>query len=160
MDITTIALITLAVGLFIWSFKKDKDKTKESLSIAKGRFKSIAVEIISILALIGLFLTVVPPESIKYVLGGSSKFLSTIYAALFGTVTIIPAFVAFPLSASLLDRGAHLVSLAAFITTLTMVGFVTAPIEIEHFGKRFTLVRNVLSFISAILISLGMGLIL
>jgi len=41
-----------------------------------------------------------------------------------------------------------------------MVGFVTAPIEIEHFGKRFTIVRNVLSFIAAILISLGMGLIL
>lgn len=160
MDITTLVLITFALGLFIWSLKKDKEKTKKSIKLAKVRFKGIVVEIVSILALIGLFLTLVPPESIKYVLGGTSKFLSTIYAALFGTVTIIPAFVAFPLSASLLDRGAHLVSLAAFITTLTMVGFVTAPIEIEHFGKRFTLVRNVLSFLSAIVIALGMGVIL
>ncbi len=160
MGITTIALIVLAVSLLLWSFQRDKEKTKKSLTLAVSRFKGIAVDIISILALIGLFLTVVPPESIRYVLGGTSRLLSTLYAAFFGTVTIIPAFVAFPLSASLLDRGAHLVSLAAFITTLTMVGFVTAPIEIEHFGKRFTLVRNILSFAAALVIALGMGLIL
>ena len=160
MSITTIALIALAFGLLSWSYKKDKQKTKQSMKLAWSRFKGIAVDIVSILALIGLFLAIVPPESIRYVLGGTSRLLSTIYAALFGTVTIIPAFVAFPLSASLVDRGAYLVSIAAFITTLTMVGFVTAPIEIEHFGKKFTLIRNVVSFFSAILIAIGVGLIL
>lgn len=160
MDITTIGLIILAVSLMVWSFIKDKKKTKQSLNVSKNMFKGIAVEIISILALIGLFMTLVPPETIKMLLGDTSVIVSTLIAASFGTVTLIPAFVAFPLAASLIDAGAHVVSMAAFITTLTMVGFITAPIEIEYFGKKFTLVRNALSFLAAISISLGMGLIL
>ncbi|MFW5928748.1 MAG: permease [Thermoplasmatota archaeon] len=160
MDITTIGLIILAVSLLVWSSLKDKKKTIEGLGIAKNMFRGIAVEIISILALIGLFLTLVPPGTIKTVLGDTSVFVSTLISAGFGTVTLIPAFVAFPLASSLVNEGAHLVAMAAFITTLTMVGFITAPIEIKYFGKKFTLIRNVLSFTAAILISLGMGLIL
>lgn len=56
--------------------------------------------------------------------------------------------------------GAPPASLAAFVTTLTMVGTVTAPIEISYFGKRFTLLRQSLSFITAILIGLLMGVFL
>ncbi len=160
MDVTTIGLIVLAVSLLIWSTWKSKIKTKKSLKVAKDMFKGIVVEVISILALIGLFLTLVPPETIRVFLGDTSVTVATLISASFGTVTLIPAFVAFPLAASLVDAGAHLVSMAAFITTLTMVGFITAPIEIEYFGKKFTFVRNVLSFVAAILISLGMGLIL
>ncbi len=160
MNIASIALIVFAVALMIWSLIKDKEKTKKSIKLAGNRFKGIAVEIISILALIGLFLTLVPPETIKMVLGNSSVPVATLISASFGTVTLIPAFVAFPLAASLVESGAHLVSMAAFITTLTMVGFVTAPIEIEYFGKKFTLIRNVLSFLAAIGIAFGMGLIL
>ncbi len=160
MNITAIGLIILAISLLIWSFTKDKEKTIKGLNVAKNMFKGIAVEIISILALIGLFLTLVPPGTIRSVLGDTSVIEATFISAAFGTITLIPAFVAFPLASSLVDEGAHLVSMAAFITTLTMVGFITAPIEIEYFGKKFTLVRNVLSFLAAILISLGMGLIL
>ncbi|MBS3781506.1 MAG: permease [Candidatus Thermoplasmatota archaeon] len=160
MDITTIGLLVLAASLLIWSTLKNKKKTKKGLGVAKNMFKGIAVQIISILALIGLFLTLVPPETIRVFLGDTSVIVSTLISASFGTVTLIPAFVAFPLAASLVDAGAHVVSMAAFITTLTMVGFITAPIEIEYFGKKFTLVRNVLSFLAAIGISLGMGLIL
>ncbi len=160
MDITTIALISLAVILLAWSFKKDGKKTKKGLKVATNMGKGIVVEIVSILALIGLFLTLVPPDTIRIILGGTSVHIATLISAAFGTVTLIPAFVAFPFASSLVDQGAHLVSMAAFITTLTMVGFITAPIEIEYFGKRFTLVRNVLSFLAAIVISLGMGLIL
>ena len=160
MDLSTIGLIFAAVSALLWSFYKDKDKTKRSLKIAKGQFLNIAVDIVSILALIGLFFAVVPNGLIKSFMGGGSYLTSTFFGALFGTVTIIPAFVAFPLSASLVDSGAYLVAVAAFITTLTMVGFATAPIEIKHFGKKFTLIRNVASFLVAILIAVGMVILL
>ncbi|MDG6221178.1 MAG: permease [Candidatus Thermoplasmatota archaeon] len=160
MDIATISLLLVTAGILVFSFMKDRKKTKTGLVLAKGMFINMAPELFGILALIGLFLAMVPPDTIQSLLGGSSPLLSTIYGAGIGTVAIIPAFVAFPLSASLVDMGAHLVAVAAFITTLTMVGFLTAPIEIEHFGKRFTLVRNVLSFTVAILIAVGVGVLL
>jgi len=60
-------------------------------------------------------------------LGDTLATLATLISASFGTVTLLPAFVVFPLAASLVNRGAHLISIATFITTLTIVGFVTAP---------------------------------
>jgi hypothetical protein len=47
--------------------------------------------------------------------------------------------------------------IAVFITTLTMVGFMTLPMEISIMGKRFTLLRNVLSIIAALIIGLLVG---
>ena len=160
MGIDFILLMLLTAIALLWSLWKSREKTVQGLKIARGRFFEMAGEIIGILFLIGLFFSLVPHEGIKGVLGGPDPSLSTIYGAVIGTVTIIPAFVAFPLSASLIDMGAHTVAVAAFITTLTMVGFMTAPIEIEYFGKRFTLVRNLVSFIAAIFIAFGVGAIL
>jgi uncharacterized membrane protein YraQ (UPF0718 family) len=48
----------------------------------------------------------------------------------------------------------------AFLTTLTMVGVVTYPLESREFGAQFALTRNVLSFISALMIAAVMGVIL
>ena len=50
--------------------------------------------------------------------------------------------------------------LATFITTLTMIGMVTLPLEIKKLGKKFALLRNGLSFIIAIIIALIMGVLL
>ena len=160
MEITTLTLIFVTLAVLVISFKKDKNKTILGLKLAKGRFFDMAGEIVGILALIGLFLAFVPPEVIKGLLGGSNPLISTFNGAIIGTVAIIPAFVAFPLSASLVSMGSNLMAVAAFITTLTMVGFITAPIEIEYFGKRFTLVRNVVSFLVAIMVAIGIGAIL
>ncbi|BBE31125.1 permease [Tepiditoga spiralis] len=156
----TIILISLAVILFIWSIIKSKKKTKASLKIAKGMFLGMVSELIGIMAIVALVLSYLPPDLIKKLLGNSNLFLSSIYGAVIGTITIIPAFIAFPLSKSLYESGANLVAIAAFITTLTMVGFATMPIEIEHFGKKFTFYRNFLSFVFALVVALGMAVIL
>lgn len=160
MGLTTIILIVGTIIAFLWSMIKNKEKTLQSLKTARGRFWNTATEIIGILALIGLILAAIPDSYIQAVLGGESITLSTIYGSIIGTITIIPAFVAFPLADSLVQSGAYLIAIAAFITTLTMVGFATMPIEIDHFGKRYTFIRNILSFAFALLIALGMGVIL
>ena len=157
---TTVIPVVAAAGLLLWSWRRDGRRTVESARIAKGQLLSIGPKIAAILALIGLVLALIPQQYIQALLGGASIFLSTIYAAAIGTITILPAFVAFPLSASLVERGAHLVAVAAFITTLTMVGFATMPIEIEYFGKRFALLRNGVSFLAALFIAVGMGVLL
>ncbi|AEX85378.1 permease [Marinitoga sp. 1135] len=156
----TIVLYGIAVSFLGWSIFKSKDKTKESLVLSKNLLVKTFIEIIGVMALVGLVLAILPPELIKQLLGNSNEFLSTIYGAVIGALTIIPAFIAFPLSKSLYQSGANLTAIAAFITTLTMVGFATMPIEIKYFGKKFTLHRLWLSFVAAILIATGMAVIL
>jgi len=121
---------------------------------------SMAGEIISILFLIGLILTFIPPELIKSYLGGSNILLSTMISAFLGSVTLIPAFIAFPLVGSIIDMGASIMPAVAFLTTLTMVGLVTFNLEKKEFGKKFAITRNVFSFGLAIIIAILMGVIL
>ena len=127
---------------------------------SKGMMKNMIGEIIAIILLIGLVLSFIPPEVIKNYLGGSNASFTVIIAALAGSITLIPAFVAFPLVGSLVDAGASMITAVAFLTTLTMVGIVTFPLEKKKFGFKFAVLRNSLSFVFAIGIALVMGVIL
>lgn len=157
---TTVIMIIVALILLIISIIKSTSKTKQAVKFARNMFINTIIEVIGVMAIVGFVLALLPPELIKDLLGSSNKILSSIYGALIGTVTIMPAFIAFPLSKSLYISGAHLVAIASFLTTLTMVGLATFPIEVRHFGKKFTIIRNVISFFMALLIALGMGVLL
>jgi len=160
MDIFTLSFWIISVTMTGLSLIKSKKKTLEAMKKSKGMMGNMLGEIIGIIFIIGLVLTFIPPESIKSVLGSSNTFLATIVAAIAGSVTLIPAFVAFPLVGSFVNVGASIIPAVAFLTTLTMVGVVTFPLEKKEFGLKFALTRNILSFISALLIASVMGVIL
>lgn len=160
MDIFTIGLWVITLVWFIYSMIKDKGRTIDAMKKSKGMMGSMLPQILGILFLIGLILTLIPPETIKTYLGGSNPLLATVLSALAGSITLIPAFVAFPLVGSMVDMGASVMPAVAFLTTLTMVGFVTFNLEKKEFGTKFALSRNLLSFGFAIVISLLMGVVL
>lgn len=160
MDIFTLSFWVIALIWFVYSLKKDKKRTLGAVKMSGGMMKGMASEIIAILFLIGLILTFIPPEAIKKYMGDANTLLSTITFALIGCISLIPAFVAFPLVGSLLDAGAGIVPVVAFLTTLTMVGVVTFPLEKKEFGMKFTVVRNSLSFVFAVVIALAMGVLI
>lgn len=160
MDIFTLAIW---VGTLIFlgvSLAKDKVKTKQALKMALGMGKGMAASIFSIIFAIGLILTLLPPEEIAGYVGKQSVLLATVVAALFGTITLVPAFIAFPLVGTLVGAGVSVVPSVAFLTTLTMVGVVTFPLEKKEFGTKFTAIRNSLSFLFAIIIALVMGVMM
>lgn len=160
MDFITISLWIITAAWFLISIRKDKKKTFESIKMSSGIMRGMIGEIIGILFLIGLILTFIPPGMINQYLGQSNTFIATVISAILGGITLIPAFVAFPLVGSLVNIGASIVPVVAFLTTLTMVGFVTFPLEKREFGVKFALTRNLLSFGFAIMIALLMGVIL
>ena len=157
LDIFTLSLWVIVLVTFVFFLFKDKKKTLNSMKMAKGMMKGLLGELIGILFLIGLILTFIPPETIKTVLGKSNVVIASVIAALAGSVTLIPAFVAFPLVGSLVNAGASIVPAVAFLTTLTMVGFVTFPLEKRELGFKFALWRNIFSFGFALIIALAMG---
>lgn len=160
MDLMTIIFFALAIIALITSFVANKKNTKKALHMARNMMKNIFVDIAGVLLGIGLITTLLTPELIQNTIGKTNAFLSTIIGALTGSITLIPAFVAFPLVKSFLDMGINLTTATAFLTTLTMVGFVTIPLEKDAFGMEFTLKRNTLSFFAAIIIATIMGGIL
>ncbi len=86
-------------------------------------------------------------DTISKIIGKESGFIGVILASLIGSITLIPGFVAFPTAAMLLKSGAGYIQIAAFISTLMMVGIVTFPVEIKYFGKKLTILRNLTAFV-------------
>ena len=100
-------------------------------------------------------------ETIKFEeLGKESGMVGMAIAAVIGSITLIPGFIAFPLAASLLAAGAGYGQIAMFLTTLMMVGIVTLPLEVTYFGKRLAVMRNALGLAYAVLASFLLGYIL
>lgn len=160
MDIFTIAIWVITAVLLVVSFVKDKSKTREALKKAFFMGRGMALSIFAVIFAIGLILAILPPEQIADIIGKQNVLVATIAAAAFGTITLIPAFIAFPLIGTLVGAGVGIMPSVAFLTTLTMVGVVTFPLEKKEFGSKFALTRNGLSFAFAIIIALIMGVIL
>lgn len=150
-----LSALVLAVSLY-----HSRQKTKDALKVSLKFFKVLAPLILMIIWMIGFLLAFLPSEAILNTIGREAGVKGMVLAALFGSVVLIQAFIAFPLAGAFLRQGADVRSIAAFVTTLVMVGVTTAPLEIKFFGRKFTLWRNGLSFVFAIIIALIMGALL
>ncbi|MDK2808793.1 MAG: hypothetical protein PWP24_1530 [Clostridiales bacterium] len=160
MDIFTLAVWILTGGLLLFFFQKDKRRTKDALKKAFFMGKGMAASIFAVIFAIGLLLAILPPATIASFIGKQNETLAMIAAAGFGTITLIPAFIAFPLIGTLRSAGVGIMPSVAFLTTLTMVGVVTFPLEKREFGRKFAITRNLLSFVFALVIAFVMGVVL
>jgi uncharacterized membrane protein YraQ (UPF0718 family) len=153
----TIILYCAAGGLLVLSFFKSREKTKKALKKSWKSFENILPQFLTVLLIIGMMLAVLDEGTISKLLGTESGVLGMGIAAVIGSVTLIPGFVAFPLAASLLKAGAGYGQITMFVTTLMMVGVVTLPVESKYFGRKATLRRNLFALIYAVCISFVIG---
>ncbi len=153
-----IMYLLAAVGL-VASAIADRKKTKQALVKAWKSFSNLLPDFSGVLALVGLVLTILSPEVISSVIGGRSGVLGMVIASIVGAITLIPGFVSFPLAASLLERGAGVMQVAVFVSTLMMVGFVTMPLERKHFGAKAAYLRNGLSYVYSFLVAFLLGVV-
>jgi len=160
MNLTIIAINILAVVGLLIAFVKDRNKTVKSLVVAGKSFIEILPMVFIIVIIIGLLLGFIPPDEISRFVGEQSGLKGVLLVGVVGAFMHIPSLLSFPLAASLLEKGASVSAVAAFITTLTMIGMITLPLEIKELGKKMALLRNGLSFIIAIIIALIMGAVL
>ena len=153
----TILLYCVTGLLLLLSFTKDRKRTKAALMKAWKSFENILPQLLTVLLIIGILLTFLDKQTISHLLGAESGTLGLAIAAVVGSITLIPGFVAFPLAASLLKAGAGYAQITMFVTTLMMVGVVTLPMEIKYFGRKLALKRNALALVFSVLLSLVMG---
>ena len=149
LSITGLALLI--------SFLGNREKTSRAIKIAFKKFINILPAFLTMLIIVSIILFLVPDKIILNYLGNGNKFIGLILASFFGSITLMPGFVAFPLCGILLKKGVGYMVLSAFTTTLMMVGILTYPIEKEYFGVKVTIIRNVISFFIALIVALSIG---
>jgi uncharacterized membrane protein YraQ (UPF0718 family) len=150
--------IIAGIALLV-SLAADRSKTRAAVLRGLAMFLGIIPMLLGILAAVSLVLTAVTPAMLERILSGTG--LLPFFSALtVGSIALIPGFIAYPLAALLRQNGASVPVLAAFITSLMMVGILTLPLEARYFGWRAALLRNGLALCGAVLVAAGMSWVL
>lgn len=157
MNAAVLLINGMALAGILIAFMNDREKAILSIKIAFKGFMQILPVTLIILIVIALFLGFVSPENLSGFIGQQSGLGGILLIGVAGAIMHIPAILSFPLAASLLEKGISYTAVAALITTLTMIGTVTLPLEIRQLGKKFALLRNGISFVIAIVIALIVG---
>ncbi|MGM0471091.1 MAG: permease [Bacillota bacterium] len=136
------------------------DPAKTKLGVKKG-FQKLVQNLpafLNMIILVAISLYFISDQMIIKYLGAGSGLTGLFLAIMFGSISLMPGFIAFPLAGTLLNKGVSYTIIAAFTTTLMMVGILTYPLEKSYFGVKVTLLRNLISLIIAIIISLLVGI--
>ncbi len=139
--------------------KKAKSKFKTNLTKTWKAFRFVIPIILSVLLIVAFAQAVIPVESYKKIFTGN-LFWDPLIGAVLGSVSLGNPIVSYVISDGLLNNGVSVIAVTAFIVSWVTVGFVQLPAEAFYFGKRFAIVRNVSSFLGAILIGILIGFLL
>ena len=133
--------------------KSDTEKSfVKELKKASMQIFSMMPMVIAIVGLVGLFLTFVSNEMLSSMFSGSVVG-DTLVGTLTGAIAVGQAMISYIIGGELLKDGVSLYAVTAFILSWVSLGFVQLPAEFEVMGVKFTIIRNILAFISTILIA-------
>lgn len=128
-------------------------KLKKALVQTYNNFKQSIPILLGVLILIAMVTTAIPTESYKKIFSGNLLSDSFI-GALIGSLAAGNPITSYVVGGELLAEGISLIAVTAFILAWVTVGIVQLPAEILMLGRRFAITRNLLAFISAIIISI------
>lgn len=154
-----LTIIILTAVLTFISLIIDRKKTIKGIKNGMMQFFKILPTLLTVIIIISIVLYFVSDDLLIEYLGESAGWEAYISAAIFGSVSLIPGFIVYPLAGILVKTGVSYAVIAVFITTLMMVGVLTIPIEAKYFGIKVTLIRNALSFLGAVIVGAIMVLV-
>lgn len=152
-----IILYSLAVILTVISFVKDKEKTIIALKKGAKAFEGILPTVLCVMAVVGITLAVIDENFISKLIGPSSGLIGVLIAVGIGSITMMAGFIAFPLGATLMAKGAGVAQVTGLISSLMLVGFLTISLEKKYWGMKVTIIRNTLGIVVSICVALLMG---
>lgn len=151
-----VLIFFVYVGLMIWI---PSVANKASL-VAFDYFKEMIWIMPPVFILMGLIEVWIPKDKIKQWLGGKSGIKGMAVSFALGTLPTGPLYVAFPMTATLISKGASITNMVIFLGSWAALKIPQLMVEIKFLGVSFTLLRFVLTLTALILMGLLMEAIL
>ena len=130
----------------------DSLRAKEALLKTSNAFKQLLPVIIGIILLLSLSVAAIPKSFYTLVFTGN-KFVDPFFGAIFGSIAAGNPINSYIMGGELLKQGVSLIAVIAFILSWVSVGIIQLPAESLMLGRRFAIVRNTVSFIMALVVS-------
>ncbi len=136
-----------------------KERTTNSFFATIKNIKNITPMLLAVILLIGLFKSYVTPEMLHAFFNG--KTLHDVFvAAVGGGISVGQPFLSYIIGGELLKEGIPLQAVVAFVLSFVTLGVVQLPFEVSVFGVKFTVARNLLSFIFLFFVSFATAMTL
>jgi uncharacterized membrane protein YraQ (UPF0718 family) len=142
-------LLIAAADLLVWAFWP-----AQAAPVIRNTWDylvEMVVILIPVAMLMGLFEVWVPKQLIGKYLGRESGWKGILLAVFFGTAPTGPLYVAFPIAAMLLKKGASPLNVVVFLNTWAAIKIPQLLVEAKFMGPSFMLVRLALTLPAAIL---------
>ena len=133
-----------------------EDTKKNSLTKAFikafNSFLSITPMLLGVLLLLGLFQNYITTDMLRTLFGINT--LSDIFAGtLFGSISSGHPITSYIISEELINSGVSFYAASAFVLSWVTLGIIQLPAEVSVFGLRFTLLKNILTLLSTLLVA-------
>jgi uncharacterized membrane protein YraQ (UPF0718 family) len=129
----------------------NKKLKKTTINAAKSLWKSTPI-ILCVILLISLLISFISQDNISYLFTGGT--LDLLIGSLFGSLLAGNPITSYIISGELLKNGVSLIAVTAFLVSWITVGIIQLPAEIAILGKKFAITRNLISFISSIVVAI------
>jgi len=154
MLIPTIIMGVIAIALLIIAYQKGGGEHILGLKAAGNILLQILPLLIFAFIIAGTIQYVIPAELISKWVGAGSGFRGIFFGTIFGGLTPGGPMIAMPIAAGLLQSGASIGTMVAFMTGWSLWAFTRLPLEVGLMGWRFTAIRLACTFIFPILAGL------
>lgn len=125
-----------------------------SLQKATKMILTIMPMLLAVVGLVGLFNAFVTADMIRSLF--NNTILHDVSISVFtGSISVGQPVVSYIVGSELLQKGVSLYAVSAFMLSFVTLGMLQIPLEYSLFGARFTLLRNVLALLFAVLLSLS-----
>jgi len=118
-----------------------------------NNFKQTLPIILGVLLLVSFAIAAIPKTFYAGVFTGN-KFIDPVLGALLGSVLAGNPITSYILGGEFLKQGVSLLAVTAFILAWVTVGLMQLPAESLMLGKKFAIIRNISSFVTAILVAI------
>jgi len=136
-----------------------KERVVKSIFDTVKNIKNITPMLLAVILLIGIFKSYVTPKMLHTFFNGQT--LHDVFtAAIGGGVSVGQPFLSYIIGGELLKEGVSLQAVVAFVLSFVTLGVVQLPFEVSVFGAKFTIVRNLLSFIFLFFVSFATAMTL
>jgi uncharacterized membrane protein YraQ (UPF0718 family) len=145
--------ITLSIAIILLSIFPDR---RDIVFTSSWEFFVEMIWILpAVMILMGLFMVWVSKDMVVKYLGKTSGIKGFFLALLFGALPTGPLYVAFPMAAALIKKGARISNIIVFLSAWACIKIPQEMVELQFLGPKFMALRLVLIIIFAAIMAIS-----
>ncbi len=150
-DYITMAVVLVIAAVLLFVFPQ---KASSVLTISRNYLVELVLVLPAVMIIIGLFSVWIPDQMVVKYMGHASGAKGIILSLVLGMLPTGPLYIAFPMAAALIKKGAKRSNIIIFISAWACIKLPQELIEIQFLGIKFTFLRLGLTIVFVIIMGI------